>query len=61
MKNIGRGEQELGWWTSPVAREVEILRFDDNFIYGRVGENYLGEREGHSDGDGSDDGEAAEE
>ena len=27
----------------------------------RVGENYLGEHEGHSDGDGSDDGAAAEE
>ena len=26
-----------------------------NFICGRVGENYLGEHEGHSDGDGSDD------
>ena len=31
------------------------------FICGRVGQNYLGEHEGQSDGDGSDDDEAAEE
>ena len=33
----------------------------EKFICGRVGENYLGEHKGHSDGDGSDDGAAAEE
>ena len=37
------------------------MRFDENFILGRVGENYLGEHEGHSDDDGSDDDAAAEE
>ena len=61
MRSVGRGEQELGWWTSPEASEDEVLRFDENFIYGRVGENYLGEFERHSDDDGSDDDEAAEE
>jgi hypothetical protein len=39
---------------SPVASDVETLRFDENFICGRVGENYLGEFERHSDDDDSD-------
>ena len=61
MRSIGRGEQELGWWTTPVANDVETLRFDENFISGRVGENYLGEFERHSEDDDSDADDAAGE
>ena len=45
----------------PVTSEVETLRFDENFICGRVGENYLGEFERHSDDDDSDADDDADE